>query len=173
MIRKLKLCKHYKVYGSDVEEYLVEYGYDAWHRAYKNGKLIYSFFEAGLFLDYLYHLEDSEDCRRDVGLSLDQVRGMLRELEEDEAGEFKCDFCDNEARFIIRIGWLSIYLCKKHFLEQRQYYILPSGDVKPIRKGIIHVKPSDKTVVITLGDETYEIDEKELETFLYQKAYKQ
>jgi hypothetical protein len=50
---------------------------------WRHGKLWDSVFCTGFFFEYLEHLRDNEECRKEIGISLEEVDRLLREIEEE------------------------------------------------------------------------------------------
>jgi hypothetical protein len=80
----MKACKHFKkAYGQETEIIRSNHPWNAWVAVYRGDQLIHKSFETGLRWDYLTHLSQSETCRREIGISLEEVNRLLREIEEE------------------------------------------------------------------------------------------
>jgi len=81
----MRACKHFKLFGEDIVEEFerAEYPWNVWRHAYKNGEEIYSSFESGLYWKYLIHLLQSPECREEIGISLEEVKEMIIEIEKE------------------------------------------------------------------------------------------
>jgi DNA-binding transcriptional MerR regulator len=57
--------------------------WNAWIEVYENDKLIFRTHETGLFDRYLRHLLNQEECRKEVGISISEIKKMLEEIEKE------------------------------------------------------------------------------------------
>jgi len=82
----VKLCKHFKKFPRGIHEELVMsdgHSWNAWHKAYSGGQLIYSSFVTGGYLAYLDHLLGNKGCRRVAGMKLKDVKELVEKIEEE------------------------------------------------------------------------------------------
>ena len=80
----LLACKHYKY--SDKYTVITQgdnMPWNGWLKAYKGNILIYNSYITGLFSSYLYHLKNSPECRKEVGVSLSDILEFIDEMERE------------------------------------------------------------------------------------------
>jgi len=57
--------------------------WSGWVQVFFEGRLIFSFFENGIFDVYISHLLTSEECRMEVGVSEEEVRELKEKIDEE------------------------------------------------------------------------------------------
>jgi len=80
----MRACKHFSF--TDTETYILQsegWPWNAVINVYKNGKLIYSSHETGLFWDFLLHLAKNPDCLKQSGWSKQDVIKKLKEIQDE------------------------------------------------------------------------------------------
>ena len=80
----MKACRHYRRFGCETHIIASDgYPWNAWVLVYENNQLIHSSFEAGLRAQYFEHLVESEECRKEVGVSKARLRRILKQIEKE------------------------------------------------------------------------------------------
>jgi hypothetical protein len=80
----MKACRHFQKLRDETDITQSDgYPWNAWVTVWEGDKVIYSSFEAGLRWEYLSHLVQSKECREEVGLSLEEVKSLLDEVESE------------------------------------------------------------------------------------------
>jgi hypothetical protein len=80
----MKACKHYsKPFGETEIIPSNGYGWNAWLMVYENNKLVQSSFVAGLFWEYLQHLNAISRCRKEVNISKKEVEKRLKQIKDE------------------------------------------------------------------------------------------
>jgi len=77
----MRACKHFSYTGT--ETYILEsegWPWNAVINVYKDGKLIYSSHETGLFWDYLLHIIQNPKCLKESGWDRKAVKEKLQEI---------------------------------------------------------------------------------------------
>jgi len=82
--RKTLACRHYKKFGMETYISPAFHPWNAWVEVRDNkGKLYWSSFETGLRDEYVRHLLSSPSCRREVGISEEEVRELKVKIDEE------------------------------------------------------------------------------------------
>jgi hypothetical protein len=81
----MRACEHFKKPFGDETEIVPSEGHlwNGWVQVFEGYKLIFSTFETGIFWDYLEHLSTNGLCRKEVGISAEEVDRLLREIEKE------------------------------------------------------------------------------------------
>jgi hypothetical protein len=80
----MKACRHYTPWSFAETEILPSSNrWNAWIITWHHGKIWDSGFFTGFFLEYLQHLRDNEECRNEIGVSLEEINRLLKEIEEE------------------------------------------------------------------------------------------
>jgi len=78
----MNACKHFELFELPTDIVQAENPWNAWVIAYKNGKVYYSTFSAGLYWNFMEHLLNSKKCRKEVGIRKSQVKRILKRVEK-------------------------------------------------------------------------------------------
>ena len=80
----MKACKHFSLEFGETDIIQSEgYPWNAYVVVWQGDKKVYSSFETGLFWNYLKHLAENKECRKEVGRTKKQVITMLKEIKEE------------------------------------------------------------------------------------------
>ena len=81
----MKGCRHLREIFPGEEIEVVEAGlpWNAFIEAYENGRLIYTSLETGFREKYLEHLAKSPSCRREVGITKEDVLRELKRIKRE------------------------------------------------------------------------------------------
>jgi hypothetical protein len=154
----MKACQHFqKPYG--FTEIVPSDGFiwNAWVEVWQADRLVWSAFQTGLMWDYLQHLATSEACRKEVGLSHEEVERRLKEIENEwqkrmepkimAEAQIKAQIkvlTDDEA-WKLGLPRKALALCEENDLlvgfiqDNRKYYAI-IYTVKPRRRYLRHIK---------------------------------
>jgi hypothetical protein len=71
----LKACKHYKKAFGDETDISMSDGHpwNAWVTVWEGDRVVYSYFQSGLMMEYLEHLLMNPQCAKEIGVSHDDV----------------------------------------------------------------------------------------------------
>jgi len=106
---RLKACRHYKgIFGDETQiNESKSYPWNAWVKILKDGHVIYSTFVIGVRWNYIAHLASHKECCDEIGVSMEEVKKILQEIEDAWA---KADYRDatREANQVRRPRWSSV-----------------------------------------------------------------
>jgi hypothetical protein len=80
----MKACVHFTREGDTYISFSEGYQWNAWITVEdpSTGRLLYQSFQTGLMAQYLEHLRDSPECRKEVKVSKRWVDTYLKDIEE-------------------------------------------------------------------------------------------
>jgi hypothetical protein len=81
----MRACKHFVVFEGDETDIIQSDGFpwNAWIIVWEGDKRIYSSFQTGLFWNFLEHLKEHRECRKEVGITKKIVLKLLREIQRE------------------------------------------------------------------------------------------
>jgi hypothetical protein len=81
----MKACEHFRSALGDETDITQSDGYpwNCWVTVWEGDKVIYSSFEAGLRWEYLSHLAQHPECCQEIGVSPEEVKSLLEEIEAE------------------------------------------------------------------------------------------
>jgi len=88
----LVACEHFKFFNKYTIIVQADYRpWNAWVKVFQGNRLIYKSYITGLFSSYLYHLKNSPECRKEIGVSLADVIEWIGEMEREWEAVVKSD----------------------------------------------------------------------------------
>jgi hypothetical protein len=84
----MRACRHYEYDIGDETDIVASDGHpwNAWITVFKGDKVVYSTFQAGLRWEYLSHLAQHPECCKEIGIPLEEVKRLLKEIEAEWKG---------------------------------------------------------------------------------------
>jgi len=79
-MKKLKACKHFKLYEFDDTYVKPVPGYP-WSARLESGHI--EVYKTAFYGDYLIHLRDSPNCREEIGVDLKEINSMIKIIKQE------------------------------------------------------------------------------------------
>ena len=84
VVRKVKVCKHYRMGYAEAEAIQAEHPWNAYVEFYDSmGNLVRTAFYSGFLMRYLYHLAKSPECIAEVKITCEELFKRIKEMEEE------------------------------------------------------------------------------------------